>query len=126
MERKNIFRGKNKKNGRVYPLKILKKQVDEYIKGPVASKTATGELIIQYFEDNDVDDDIDYEKEGMTEKEVNRELKKFEDVDDEDLVDEDTKELYEIQLEKASKWYDESRESVLASLNAEPITDTLY
>ena len=61
------------------------------------------------------------EKEGMTEKEVNRELKKFEDVDDEDLVDEDTKELYEIQLEKASKWYDESREGVLASLNAEPI-----
>ena len=59
----------------------------------------------------------------MTEKEVNRELKKFEDVDDEDLVDEDTKELYEIQLEKASKWYDESRESVLASLNAEPITE---
>ena len=63
------------------------------------------------------------EKEGMTEKEVNRELKKFEDVDDEDLVDEDTKELYEIQLEKASKWYDESRESVLASLNAEPISE---
>lgn len=31
-------------NGRVYPLEILKKQVDEYIKGPVASKTATGEL----------------------------------------------------------------------------------
>jgi hypothetical protein len=63
------------------------------------------------------------EKEGMTEKEVNRELKKFDDVDDEDLVDEDTKELYEIQLEKASKWYDESRESVLASLNAEPISE---
>ena len=63
------------------------------------------------------------EKEGMTEKEVNRELKKFEDVDDEDLVDEDTKELYEIQLEKASKWYDESRESLLDSLNAEPITE---
>ena len=31
-------------NGRVYPLEILKKQVNEYIKGPVASKTATGEL----------------------------------------------------------------------------------
>jgi hypothetical protein len=31
-------------NGRVYPLDILKKQVDDYIKGPVASKTATGEL----------------------------------------------------------------------------------
>ena len=31
-------------NGRVYPLEILKKQVDEYIKGPVSSKTATGEL----------------------------------------------------------------------------------
>ena len=63
------------------------------------------------------------EKEGMTEKEVNRELKKFEDVDDEDLVDEDTKELYEIQLEKASKWYDESRESLLSSLNAEQISE---
>ena len=64
------------------------------------------------------------EKEGMTEKEVNRELKKFEDVNDEDLVDEDTKELYEIQLEKASKWYDESRESLLASLNAEQLSET--
>ena len=63
------------------------------------------------------------EKEGMTEKEVNRELKKFDDVEDEDLVDDDTKEHYEIQLEKASKWYDESRESVLASLNAEPISE---
>ena len=31
-------------NGRVYPLEILKKQVDEYIKGPVSSKTSTGEL----------------------------------------------------------------------------------
>ena len=31
-------------NGRVYPLDILKKQVDAYIKGPVSSKTATGEL----------------------------------------------------------------------------------
>ena len=31
-------------NGRVYPLEILKKQVDNYIQGPVASKTATGEL----------------------------------------------------------------------------------
>ena len=31
-------------NGRVYPLEILKKQIDEYIKGPVSSKTATGEL----------------------------------------------------------------------------------
>ena len=64
------------------------------------------------------------EKEGMTEKEVNRELKKFEDVDDEDLVDEDTKELYEIQLEKAGKWYDESRESLLDSLNAEQLSET--
>ena len=64
------------------------------------------------------------EKEGMTEKEVNRELKKFEDVNDEDLVDEDTKELYEIQLEKASKWYDESRESLLDSLNAEQLSET--
>ena len=64
------------------------------------------------------------EKEVMTEKEVNRELKKFEDVNDEDLVDEDTKELYEIQLEKASKWYDESRESLLDSLNAEQLSET--
>ena len=31
-------------NGRVYPLEILKKQVENYTKGPVASKTATGEL----------------------------------------------------------------------------------
>jgi hypothetical protein len=31
-------------NGRVYPLDILKAQVDNYIKGPVASKTSTGEL----------------------------------------------------------------------------------
>jgi len=31
-------------NGRVYPLEILKKQVDAYIQGPVTSKTATGEL----------------------------------------------------------------------------------
>ena len=31
-------------NGRVYPLEILKKQVENYTKGPVSSKTATGEL----------------------------------------------------------------------------------
>ena len=31
-------------NGRVYPLDILRTQVDNYIKGPVNSKTATGEL----------------------------------------------------------------------------------
>jgi hypothetical protein len=31
-------------NGRVYPLDILKTQVDAYIKGPVVSKTSTGEL----------------------------------------------------------------------------------
>ncbi len=31
-------------NGRVYPLNILKAQVDNYVKGPVSSKTATGEL----------------------------------------------------------------------------------
>jgi len=31
-------------NGRVYPLDILKAQVDAYIKGPVNSKTSTGEL----------------------------------------------------------------------------------
>lgn len=31
-------------NGRVYPLEILKKQIDTYIKGPVSTKTATGEL----------------------------------------------------------------------------------
>ena len=31
-------------NGRVYPIDILRTQVDNYIKGPVTSKTATGEL----------------------------------------------------------------------------------
>jgi hypothetical protein len=31
-------------NNRVYPLETLRKQVDQYIKGPVASKTSTGEL----------------------------------------------------------------------------------
>ncbi len=31
-------------NGRVYPMNILKKQVDMYTKGPVATRTATGEL----------------------------------------------------------------------------------
>lgn len=31
-------------NGRVYPMNILKKQVDIYIKGPVSTRTATGEL----------------------------------------------------------------------------------
>jgi hypothetical protein len=31
-------------NGRVYPLEILRKQVDSYVQGPVDSKTATGEL----------------------------------------------------------------------------------
>ena len=31
-------------NNRVYPLETLRKQVDQYIKGPIASKTSTGEL----------------------------------------------------------------------------------
>ena len=31
-------------NGRVYPMNILRKQVDMYTKGPVATRTATGEL----------------------------------------------------------------------------------
>ena len=31
-------------NGRVYPIKTLKAQVDQYVAGPIASKTATGEL----------------------------------------------------------------------------------
>jgi hypothetical protein len=31
-------------NGRVYPIDILRPQVDAYIKGPVNSKTSTGEL----------------------------------------------------------------------------------
>ena len=31
-------------NGRVYPLDILKEQIDKYIKGPMASRTSTGEL----------------------------------------------------------------------------------
>jgi hypothetical protein len=31
-------------NGRVYPMEILKKQVEIYIKGPIASNTAMGEL----------------------------------------------------------------------------------
>jgi len=31
-------------NGRVYPMNILKKQVEMYTKGPVATRTATGEL----------------------------------------------------------------------------------
>lgn len=31
-------------NGRVYPRSILEKQIDTYIKGPVSTKTATGEL----------------------------------------------------------------------------------
>lgn len=31
-------------NGRVYPMNILKKQVEIYTKGPVATRTATGEL----------------------------------------------------------------------------------
>ena len=31
-------------NGRVYPMEILRKQVDIYIKGPIASNTAMGEL----------------------------------------------------------------------------------
>ena len=29
-------------NGRVYPMEILKKQVEIYIKGPIASNTAMG------------------------------------------------------------------------------------
>ena len=31
-------------NNRVYPLETLRKQVDQYVKGPIASKTSTGEL----------------------------------------------------------------------------------
>jgi hypothetical protein len=31
-------------NGRVYPMNILRKQVEMYTKGPVATRTATGEL----------------------------------------------------------------------------------
>jgi hypothetical protein len=31
-------------NGRVYPIAILRKQVDVYTKGPIASRTSTGEL----------------------------------------------------------------------------------
>jgi hypothetical protein len=31
-------------NGRVYPMNILRKQVDMYTKGPVSTRTATGEL----------------------------------------------------------------------------------
>ena len=31
-------------NGRVYPTEILKQQVEKYIQGPIATKTATGEL----------------------------------------------------------------------------------
>jgi hypothetical protein len=31
-------------NGRVYPMAILRKQVDVYVKGPVSTRTATGEL----------------------------------------------------------------------------------
>jgi hypothetical protein len=31
-------------NGRVYPLKTLKEQIDKYMKGPMASRTSTGEL----------------------------------------------------------------------------------
>lgn len=31
-------------NGRVYPMDVLRKQVENYTKGPVSSRTATGEL----------------------------------------------------------------------------------
>ena len=31
-------------NGRVYPMSILKKQIDIYTKGPITSRTSTGEL----------------------------------------------------------------------------------
>jgi hypothetical protein len=31
-------------NGRVYPLKTLKEQIDKYMNGPMASRTSTGEL----------------------------------------------------------------------------------
>jgi len=31
-------------NGRVYPMNILKKQVDMYTKGPISTRTSTGEL----------------------------------------------------------------------------------
>ena len=63
------------------------------------------------------------EKEGLSEREINRELKKYDDLDDEDFVDEDAKELFEIAHEKASKWWDANRESVLSSLKTEPTTE---
>jgi hypothetical protein len=31
-------------NGRVYPLDILREQIEKYVKGPIASNTSTGEL----------------------------------------------------------------------------------
>jgi len=31
-------------NGRVYPLNTLKEQIEKYVKGPMASRTSTGEL----------------------------------------------------------------------------------
>lgn len=86
------------------------KGVDEYLALQKSSSDLDKrELIKKYLS----------EKEGLSEKEVARELRKFEDIDDEDLVDEDTKELFEIQHDKASKWYDGYRESVLSSLESE-------
>ena len=86
------------------------KGVDEYLALQKSSSDLDKrELIKKYLS----------EKEGLSEKEIARELRKFEDIDDEDLVDEDTKELFEIQHDKASKWYDGYRESVLSSLESE-------
>ena len=86
------------------------KGVDEYLALQKSSSDLDKrELIKKYLS----------EKEGLSEKEIARELRKFEDIDDEDLVDEDTKELFEIQHDKASKWYDGYRESMLSSLGTE-------
>ena len=86
------------------------KGVDEYLALQKSSSDLDKrELIKKYLS----------EKEGLSEKEISRELRKFEDIDDEDLVDEDTKELFEIQHDKASKWYDGYREGVLSLLESE-------
>ena len=86
------------------------KGVDEYLALQKSSSDLDKrELIKKYLS----------EKEGLSEKEISRELRKFEDIDDDDLVDEDTKELFEIQHDKASKWYDGYREGVLSSLESE-------
>ena len=86
------------------------KGVDEYLALQKSSSDLDKrELIKKYLS----------EKEGLSEKEISRELRKFEDIDDEVLVDEDTKELFEIQHDKASKWYDGYREGVLSLLESE-------